>query len=139
IRTALNDDAESPRFIQTLPRRGYRFLAEVARTAALPPSPPPSSRRHRVLARMLTAGIAVIALGVIGYRFGHSPQNVLRIAVLPFDTVALSADNAQTEGLFDELLTRLGGVQPDRLQVIGRRSAMIFRNERKSLREIGAQ
>src|SRR3954463_2930928 len=39
IRTALNDDAESPRFIQTLPRRGYRFVAPVQGEAA--PSPPP--------------------------------------------------------------------------------------------------
>src|SRR5262249_23720224 len=29
LRQALNDDAETPRFIETLPRRGYRFLADV--------------------------------------------------------------------------------------------------------------
>jgi DNA-binding winged helix-turn-helix (wHTH) protein/TolB-like protein/thioredoxin-like negative regulator of GroEL len=138
IRTALNDDADRPRFLQTLPRRGYRFLADVERVGPEPQGPP-ARRRYRVLAGMLAAGTAIAALAAIGYRPGHPPQNVLRIAVLPFDTVAISADNAQTEGLFDELLTRLGGVQPDRLQVIGRRSAMVFRGVRKPLREIGAQ
>lgn len=141
IRTALNDDAESPRFVQTLPRRGYRFLAEVERLGPPPPDPPRNSRRPR--ATVFAVGIAIIALAItlaaIGYRLAHPPQSALRIAVLPFDTVALSADNVQTEGLFDELLTRLGGIQPDRLQVIGRRSAMIFRSDPKPLREIGAQ
>src|SRR3954470_12409761 len=37
IRTALNDDAESPRFLQTLPRRGYRFLAPVERVGPVAP------------------------------------------------------------------------------------------------------
>ena len=139
IRTALNDDAECPRFVQTLPRRGYRFLADVERMGPLPPDPPPAPRRHRLPAAMIAAATALVAMGMIGYRVAHPPQNVLRIAVLPFDAVGLSDDNAQTQGLFDELLTRLGGIQPDRLQVIGRRSAMVFRGQRKPLREIGAE
>jgi TolB-like protein/Flp pilus assembly protein TadD len=58
---------------------------------------------------------------------------------LPFDILGIPAgeDNPQIEGLFDELLTRLAGVQPDRLRVIGRRSVGRFRNERKPLAEIG--
>jgi TolB-like protein/Tfp pilus assembly protein PilF len=54
--------------------------------------------------------------------------------VLPFAT---EGESAQIEGLFDEFLTRLGGIQPDRLRVIGRRSVERFREEPKSLREIG--
>src|SRR5262249_33651870 len=55
-----------------------------------------------------------------------------------FDTVGLpGGDSPQVEGLFDELLTRLGGVEPERLRVIGRRSVAVFRGARKPLREIG--
>src|SRR5258708_5953261 len=40
IRAALNDDADSPRFVQTVPRRGYRFVAPVERVTAAEPVPP---------------------------------------------------------------------------------------------------
>jgi len=36
LREALNDSADAPRFIETLPRRGYRFIAEVSSVASLP-------------------------------------------------------------------------------------------------------
>src|SRR5262245_1448888 len=39
IREALNDTAEAPRFIETLPRRGYRFLLPVETTPAVEPNP----------------------------------------------------------------------------------------------------
>ncbi len=55
LRDALGDTAENPRFIQTMPRRGYRFIAPVQRLTALPPpqiapalpapAPPPRFRR----------------------------------------------------------------------------------------------
>jgi TolB-like protein/DNA-binding winged helix-turn-helix (wHTH) protein/Tfp pilus assembly protein PilF len=45
LRTALRDDAEKPRFIETLPQRGYRFIAPLE--GALPGSPP-SSTDHQL-------------------------------------------------------------------------------------------
>ena len=57
---------------------------------------------------------------------------------MPFDTVGLGGEaDVQAEGIFDELLTALSGVQPDRLAIVGRRSVMRFRKESSSLREIG--
>src|SRR4029453_7642253 len=41
IRTVLGDDAESPRFVQTLPKRGYRFLASVETIGPTGPEPSP--------------------------------------------------------------------------------------------------
>ena len=41
LRAALGDDAENPRFVETLPRRGYRFVAAAAAPGAEPPIPPP--------------------------------------------------------------------------------------------------
>jgi DNA-binding winged helix-turn-helix (wHTH) protein len=51
LRTALGDDADQPRFIQTVPRQGYRFIASVERVngtnggsdrASASPSSPPN-------------------------------------------------------------------------------------------------
>src|SRR5438876_4625634 len=69
LREALGDSADSPRFIETLPRRGYRFIAPVTgedgttRGAAAGVSAPwpPSSRKIAV-----TAAIAVLAVGIVG-------------------------------------------------------------------------
>src|SRR6185369_6404629 len=74
LRTALGDEAETPRYIETLPRRGYRFIAEIKEPAAVehepasPVSAPSSSpsltpslpRRDRVA--VLLGSIALLAL-----------------------------------------------------------------------------
>ena len=129
IRAALNDDAESPRFIQTVPRKGYRFLASVGR--------PPVPARKRW---WLPAGIAVLAIALAGYRLAVPPDPVVRIAVLPFQTTGLSAPEAeQLDGIFDELLTSLASAEPDRIRVIGRRSVERMNRTRSTLKEIGRQ
>lgn len=53
IRSALNDDAASPRFVQTLPRRGYRFVAERIPVSARagPPDPHRGPAFRRAVAR----------------------------------------------------------------------------------------
>ena len=49
LREALSDSADNPRYVETLPRRGYRFIAAVTRaTSAAPPEPPPQPARSRV-------------------------------------------------------------------------------------------
>src|SRR3989475_11473942 len=67
LREALGDSADNPRFIETLPRRGYRFIAPVTGvdgttrgTATGASAPwPPSSRKI-----VVTAAIAVLAAGI---------------------------------------------------------------------------
>jgi DNA-binding winged helix-turn-helix (wHTH) protein len=48
IRGALNDDAEAPRYIETLPKRGYRFLASVEKLQTLSQTAPPERAAGRV-------------------------------------------------------------------------------------------
>jgi DNA-binding winged helix-turn-helix (wHTH) protein/TolB-like protein/Tfp pilus assembly protein PilF len=122
IRAALNDGAASPRFVQTLPRRGYRFMAEVDG-----PLPKVVLRPAHALRRIAVGtGIGVVLLAVLtagAFRYRRASDRPIRIAVLPFENLSLDAvASARSEGLFDELLTDLGGVQPDRIEVIGRRS-----------------
>jgi DNA-binding winged helix-turn-helix (wHTH) protein/Tol biopolymer transport system component len=72
IRAALGDDADKPRFVETIPRRGYRFIADIERSLAeempLPPvetAPPAKSGRWgtRLYFRLAMLGAVIIALG----------------------------------------------------------------------------
>src|SRR6266566_6174930 len=65
IRIALGDDADNPRFVETLPRRGYRFIAPVEKPASRAPSPgAPKRRFERLRARwtLIGVGAALFAL-----------------------------------------------------------------------------
>ncbi|MGS1079857.1 winged helix-turn-helix domain-containing protein [Pseudoxanthomonas beigongshangi] len=84
IRTLLEDDAEAPRYIQTRPRAGYRFIGALAgEDNAAGPPPPPSARAP---ARWpLAGGLLAVALGVGGALWAHAalspPEH--RIAIEP--------------------------------------------------------
>ena len=72
IRAALNDDADSPRYIETVPRRGYRLLAPVEQEATLPPVLAPAVRaKHPRLLAM--AGIVIIILAILGVTWKLAP------------------------------------------------------------------
>ncbi len=62
LRDALGDSAESPRFIETLPRRGYRFLAEVGSSASGPDSTPRARGALRLSGRKWAASIALLSV-----------------------------------------------------------------------------
>ena len=91
LREALGDAAENPRFIQTLPPRGYRFRADVLPTPADAPSPLPASssplRRRGWLA--LAGGLIGGPLAAVGRRFLRPlPPRIESIAVLPLETLS---------------------------------------------------
>ncbi len=137
VREALGDDAENPRFIETLPQRGYRFLVPVEAIAAQPaagepavtqPAPPGTSRRTILYGSIAACGAAA---AVLGYRF--LPRRIESIAVLPLEN--LSGNAAQeyfSDGLTDELIGEIARIGS--LRVISRTSVMQYkRGKRKSL------
>ncbi len=72
IRAALNDDADAPRYIETVPRRGYRFLATVEPQAASQPAPAqPAQAKHHLLRSI--AGIAVAVLVILAFTWKLAP------------------------------------------------------------------
>ena len=138
LRSVLNDDSEAPRFIQTVPRRGYRFVAPVVTPEPpKPPVPQPRDRRWTLL-----AGIAVLfAIPVVYFASrGITKPSGIRLAVMPFENLSGDLkDDPAVDGLTDELITGFGSIQPARLAVIGRSSVIRLKNSRPALDQIARE
>jgi TolB-like protein/DNA-binding winged helix-turn-helix (wHTH) protein len=148
IREALGDSADNPRFIETLPRRGYRFLASVEpveRHGAVPVIASSPARTRIPWAATCGLVLALTAALLIGlnvdklrmriFAKSRSPE-IRSIAVLPLQN--LSNDPNQeyfSDGITDALTTELA--QIGALRVISRTSAEHFKGTRETLPEIG--
>ncbi|HEY0157758.1 MAG TPA: winged helix-turn-helix domain-containing protein [Thermoanaerobaculia bacterium] len=133
-RTALGDDAKEPRYIETLPRRGYRFVAPVQTPNASAVDIP---KRRRPSASGLVAAAALVLFVLVAAWQRAQPAAGMKtmIAVLPFD----GADAPFADGMTTELITHLGALQPSRLGVIARTSTRRYRGSGKSVREVGRE
>jgi TolB-like protein len=102
LRELLGDSAQNSRYIETLPRLGYRFVAPVLRPAA-------------TLAKQM-------------------------LVVLPFSNLTGSgAQEVFSDGLHEELTSQLGALDPIRLGVIARSTAVVYKVARKSVAEIASE
>jgi len=164
LRSALNDSSTHPHFIETVGRRGYRFLADVkavsAAGASLEKTPAscsvsgaPARARLSPFRRwvVVMGGVALVAAGTIGYfqrtRFraqSGAPAGRVVVAVLPFEN--LTGDAGQdyfSDGLTEEMISQLGRLDPEHLGVIARTSVMHYKNSQEPLeqisRELGVQ
>jgi TolB-like protein/DNA-binding winged helix-turn-helix (wHTH) protein/Tfp pilus assembly protein PilF len=155
LRDALGDPAENPRFIETVPRRGYRFigpleLPEIRVPDEVPPNRPRAfgSRPHRrwLLAATLAAPLAIGAWLSLGdgwsrlTRIGPaaSPRRMTSIAVLPLEN--LSGNREQdyfADGMTEALTTNLA--QFKSLKVASRTSAAQYRQRTKPLAQIAGE
>jgi TolB-like protein/DNA-binding winged helix-turn-helix (wHTH) protein len=151
LREALGDSSENPRFIETVARRGYRFIAPVTSpgTIAVSISEPTVVRRpprsRRLVASVLGGLLAgVLMLGVVlGFNLANSRDwlrrrnnpHVRSLAVLPLQN--LSGDPTQeyfADGITDELITELAELNS--VRVISRTSVMQYKGAQKPLRQI---
>ena len=161
LRAALSDSPEKPKFVETLARRGYRFIATIehpilagSESIAIPAATAPSAeisadaeagspvRGNRAKILVLTGVVAIALLAGLSFarvrerligRRSASPIHSL--AVLPL--VNLSGDAEQeyfADGLTEALTTELGKISA--LRVISRTSAMQYKGTRKKLTEI---
>jgi TolB-like protein/DNA-binding winged helix-turn-helix (wHTH) protein/Tfp pilus assembly protein PilF len=147
IRAALGDDAQSPRFIETLPRRGYRFIAEVenlkvSTQSQTVPRIEPVIRASKSSARWFVfAGIAIalVAFYFAWRSFDRAPKSKVMIAVLPFENLGGADQDYFSDGMTEEMIARLGQMQPERLGVIARTSAMVYKGANKDIARIGRE
>jgi TolB-like protein/DNA-binding winged helix-turn-helix (wHTH) protein/Tfp pilus assembly protein PilF len=140
IRDVLGDSAERPRFIETIPRRGYRFIAPIMEA----PSAPRTAARSRVARRWgipaLVAVIAALGVGAWIYqsRLPGAGPNVRSLAVLPFANH--SGDAAQdyfAAGVTDALTTEIARSAGGALRVTSGTSAEKYKG--KPLPEISRE
>jgi len=164
LRHALHDSAENPRLVETLARRGYRFVAEVAvegaPVATTQPStddfPAPDDREGHEVAREtavvkhppwplawkisglgLVLLLPILVVWILHSRGTQAPA-IRSLAVLPM--VSLSDDASQeyfADGMTDELITDLGQISA--LRVISRTSVMPYKGTRKPLPQIARE
>jgi TolB-like protein/DNA-binding winged helix-turn-helix (wHTH) protein len=155
IRDALGDSAENPRFVETLPRRGYRFIApirngengygSISEQQPAQKQPHPATRSRPATAQVLTVlAVAIVLLvALVGFdargvrnRWRTTPiAEVRSLAVLPLEN--LSNDPEQeyfTDGMTDALITQLSQISA--LKVISRTSVMPYKKITKSLPQI---
>jgi TolB-like protein/DNA-binding winged helix-turn-helix (wHTH) protein/Tfp pilus assembly protein PilF len=157
LRDALKDSAENPRFVETVGRRGYRFMVPVEPVA--PPvggqftQPVPESaisqtqpRKLRELVAWICAGVALSLLfAFFALRRWHQPEvtasaipRISSIAVLPLEN--LSNDPEQeyfVEGMTDEIITDLAKLPG--VRVISRTSAIQYKGTHKTLPQIARE
>lgn len=148
VREALGDSAESPRFVETVARRGYRFLADVTvigenaepdlapPVPAVEPATPPVARRP-----LVWSGVALLLATLLvasAFALWPAPRAIRSLAVLP---LANTSDDPSQEffadGMTDELITQLGKVNT--LRVISRTSAMTYKGAHKPLATIARE
>jgi TolB-like protein/DNA-binding winged helix-turn-helix (wHTH) protein/Flp pilus assembly protein TadD len=167
IREALGDSAESPRFIETVPRRGYRFIADVAvvdfQSAPAETSAPSTAggrrgaddREPTEVAGQITAhenwsgtrpltiagcGLALASVILVGWLLqsrGRAPT-IRSVAVLPLEN--LSGDASQeyfADGMTDQLIATLGQISA--LRVISRTSVMRYKGALTPLPQIARE
>jgi TolB-like protein/DNA-binding winged helix-turn-helix (wHTH) protein/Tfp pilus assembly protein PilF len=152
LREALGDSAEQPRFIETLPRKGYRFIAEVGTTAtgeqpiSLMTAPPPA----RVSSWWwISFGVVACLAGVIAANVGGarnwlarssapSTPQMATLAVLPLESLSQDPEEAFfADGTTDALITNLAKISAAR--ITSRTSVMRYKGTKKSVPEIGRE
>jgi TolB-like protein/DNA-binding winged helix-turn-helix (wHTH) protein/Tfp pilus assembly protein PilF len=166
LRASLNDSAEASRYIETVPKLGYRIIvpveavpfsqasdaglgasAKTADTISAAVKAEPAIRRPLFLLRWpAIAGIvAVVSLAAAvswwwsHKRVGAQPtRGRAMLAVLPFEN--LTGDASQeyfSDGLTEEMISQLGRIDPERLGVIARTSVMTYKQNPKLLDQVG--
>jgi DNA-binding winged helix-turn-helix (wHTH) protein/TolB-like protein/Flp pilus assembly protein TadD len=134
LRVALGDDANTPRYIETIPRKGYRFIGRLEPAAASPPVTAPAQRpgtievpaavptaavpepavrsapRRRYAMLMLVLGL-VLVVALAGRHVLQQQPVASSLAVLPFKPLLPAAANPALElGMTDTLITQLSEI-----------------------------
>jgi TolB-like protein/DNA-binding winged helix-turn-helix (wHTH) protein len=164
LRAALGDSADNPRYVETLPRRGYRFIAAVAVVnppstkselashagSSVPVVPAPfevpssisrpwSLQLWKVLGGTMVLLLAILVVWIFFWRNGASANRpssspIASLAVLPLENLSSNSEDYFADGMTDELITDLA--QINALRVISRTSVMPYKGVRKPLAQI---
>ena len=163
LRKALADDADHPKYIETLARRGYRLIAPVkwqqSSTApqdlrkpqadALPRTKNQTSEREprapkysRKAAVLVSSAVILAVVGYMSWRhFGAialPKSEKIMLAVLPFENLTGDPNKEYlADGLTEETISQLGRLNPNQLGVIARTSVMGYKHKDEHVDQIG--
>jgi TolB-like protein/Tfp pilus assembly protein PilF len=160
LRAVLGDSADNSRYVETIPRVGYRFIApvqevprpglqapEVSARPTEPQTPAAPQVSYWRWPQLVAGGLALVALAVATtfvWRRAHIRPALagerIVLAVLPFSN--LTGDPGQeyfSDGLTEEMIAQLGQMDPDRMSVIARTSIMHYKGSSEPLPQIGSE
>ncbi len=141
LRDALDDSADTPRYVETLARRGYRFIAPADGLA-------PAAARSRTVRWIGLGAVAALVLlaALVGLNAGGWRDRIFRGGTKPISSIAvlplanLSGDPEQdyfAEGMTEALITELGKISA--LRVISRQTMMQYKGTKKSAPQIAQE
>jgi DNA-binding winged helix-turn-helix (wHTH) protein/TolB-like protein len=140
IRTGLGDSAESPRFVRTLPKRGYQFIAPVTvAAAATAPRVVESRFPRRFLLIATLMGTALVAV-LVWWQLRTKPvEPAITVAVLRFDNETGDAAFLRlADALTDSVVGEMTVAGAERFAVIGNASVLRGPREGRNLLAIGS-
>jgi TolB-like protein/DNA-binding winged helix-turn-helix (wHTH) protein/Tfp pilus assembly protein PilF len=155
LRQVLGEGPDGRKYIETVPKRGYRFVgalhehdepASVPAAAPVAPDQPQAASRisrRRAIWVWSLAVVVVVAATLVASRFwltrNVSSQRVM-LAVLPFANLGGDVNEDYfAEGLTEEMIAQLGQLQPTKLGVIARTSIVRYKNTKESISQIGQE
>jgi TolB-like protein/DNA-binding winged helix-turn-helix (wHTH) protein len=134
LRAALGDDASSPRFVETVPTRGYRLVAPLATADGV--APPRDSRRS-LYAWAYAVACAALVVGLWAGSYVHTRHAIPTVVVVPFHNETGQPDlDRVAKGVSDVAVARLAN--SDALRVIGNAAGVAFSFRPPDIKAIGA-
>jgi len=154
IRQALGDASDAPRFVETVPGRGYRFIALPVAAPALVPAPvaarasegvltvdPPAAPSWSARASRAWPTLTLVAILAAGWAyFVIARPSHVSLAVLPFENIGIEPDYEHLpNALHVDTIDALGQVDPEHIVVVSRGGTMKYIGSRQTSTEIGRE
>ena len=156
LRGALGDPADRAALVKTLPGRGFQFVAPVKvekadsprplgiealgrkRLQALAPRGGNSFLRWGPIAMVFVLGAGLALAAYVLVKRAPATAARIKLAVLPFNNLSGKAEDEHlSDGMTEEMITRLGRLQGQRLGVIAATSVWPFKHTQESVQQIG--
>lgn len=148
IRIALGDCADTPRYVETIPKRGYRVIVPVTiKNAANEVVEPPRRSARVPLRRSIELGAALtillLSVGLLGLRSRSGASGAAKpvvLAVLPLDDLSDDSSRAALcDGFGEDLTTQLGNIDPEHIAVTSRAAALSYRHTNKTVAQVARE